>query len=49
MSASQSILATKMILRHLMDAAILLAHMMFGLPPAMQCEPPFVATLDPFG
>jgi hypothetical protein len=49
MSLGQSILARKMILRHLIGAAICLAHVMFGLPPAINghCGP--VAAPDPIG
>jgi hypothetical protein len=32
-----------------LGSAIPLAHVMFGLPPAMQCEPPAVAAPDRVG
>ena len=49
MSRVPSILAAKMMGGYLVDAAILLAHMMFGLPPAIHGEPVRVAPPEPVG
>jgi hypothetical protein len=38
-----------MIVRYIIDAAILLANMMFGLPPAMHGEPARVAPTERVG